>query len=269
MIMKGQSVIYQQQKVNYYLQGNASEKTIVFIHGNSLSSKTFTEQFNGIKNIRLLAIDLPGHGMSEKALSADKTYSILGYIDVLKQVLYELQITDFILAGHSLGGHIALEASEELSGLKGLVLFGSPPLGMPPEMDKAFLPNPAIPFLFQEQLSENEINLLCEALTDIENKEKIKNEMQIADGNTRSFLAASFAKGQFKNEIELIKYLRVPVAIIQGENDSLISKQYLNELTIPTLWKKEIQIIKNARHCPQMEQANEFNKMISDFYYSI
>ncbi|MDP1725320.1 MAG: alpha/beta hydrolase [Bacteroidota bacterium] len=267
--MKEQSVIYQQRRINYYLQGDVSKRTIVFIHGNSLSAKTFSEQFNGIKNIPLLALDLPGHGLSEKALSADKTYSILGYIEVLKHVISELQLTDFILVGHSLGGHIVLEASEELDGLKGLVLFGSPPLGMPPEMDKAFLPNPAIPFLFKEQLSENEINLLCEALTDIEHKEKIKNEIQIADGDTRSFLAASFAKGQFKNEIELIKNLSVPVAIIYGENDSLISKQYLSELTIPTLWKKEIHLIKNARHSPQMEQANEFNKLISDFYYSI
>lgn len=269
MIINRQSVIYQQRKVNYYLQGNATEKTVVFIHGNSLSSKTFSEQFNGIKNIPLLAIDLPGHGLSEKALNADNTYSILGYIDVLKHILTELQITDFILAGHSLGGHIVLEASEELNGLKGLLLSGSPPLGMPPEMDKAFLPNPAIPFLFQEQLSENELNLLCEAFTDVENKEKIKNEIQIADGNTRSYLAASFAKGQFKNEIEIIKNLNVPVAIIQGEKDSFISKQYLSELTIPTLWKNEIQMIKNARHCPQMEQANEFNRLITDFYNSI
>lgn len=267
--MKEQSLIYQQRKINYYVQGDVSKTTIVFIHGNSLSSKTFAEQFNAIKNIPLLAFDLPGHGLSEAASDPDKTYAIPGYIDDLKFVLSELKITDFILAGHSLGGHIALEASEELKGLKGLILFGTPALGMPPEMDKAFLPNATIPFLFQEQLSETEINLLSEALTDKESIEKLKNEIQITDGNARSFLASSFASGQFKNEIELVKNLSIPIAIMHGENDSFISKQYINGLTIPTLWKNQIQLIKAAKHCPQVEQASEFNALLTDFYDSI
>lgn len=267
--MKGYTFLYMNRKINCYLQGDVSEKTIVFIHGNSLSSKTFVEQFVGIKNIPLLAIDLPGHGLSEKASHPDKTYSIFGYIEVLKFVLAELRITNFILVGHSLGGHIALEASDELIGLKGLILFGTPPLGMPPEIDKSFLPNTAIPFLFQKQLTETEINLLSEAFTNIENKEILKNEIRSSDGNARSFLATSIPQGLFKNEIELIKNLSIPVAIIQGEHDSLINEQYINNLVIPTLWKNKIQLIKNASHCPQLEQKNQFNTVITDFYNSI
>lgn len=267
--MKEQTLIYQGRKINYYLQGDVSKKTIVFIHGNSLSSKTFSEQFNGIKDITLLAIDLPGHGMSEQPEDPEKTYSILGYIDVVKFVIAELKIRNYILVGHSLGGHIVLEASTELSGLKGLILFGTPPIGIPPEMDKAFLPNAAIAFLFQEQLTETEIELLSDALTDNSNKEKLKNEIRISNGKARSFLAASIPKGSFKNEIKIIENLNVPIAILHGEADSLISKKYIDELSIPTLWKKETQLIKNARHCPQVEQAGAFNTIISDFYNSI
>lgn len=267
--MKEQSIVYQKRKVNYYFQGDVSKKIIVFIHGNSLSSKTFAEQFNGIKNIPLLAIDLPGHGLSEIASYPGNTYSILGYIDVLKFVLQELKISDFIIAGHSLGGHIALEAASELAGLKGLVLFGTPPLGMPPEMDKAFLPNAAIPFLFQEQLNETEIDLLSAALTNNENKEKVKNYIRITDGNARSFLAASIPKGLFKNEIKIIENLILPIAILHGEKDSLINKKYIDKLTIPTLWKNEIQVIKNAKHSPQLEEHAIFNTLLTDFYSSI
>jgi len=267
--MKEQTIIYRDRKINYYLQGDISKKTIVFIHGNSLSSKSFAEQFNGLKNIPLLAIDLPGHGMSEAASEPESTYSILGYIEVVKFVIAELKIRNYILVGHSLGGHIALEASIELGGLKGLILFGTPPIGMPPEMDKAFLPNAAIAFLFQEQLNETEIELLANALTDNTNKEKLKNEIRISNGKARSFLAASIPKGSFKNEIELIANLNVPIAILHGEADSLISKKYIDELSIPTLWKNEIQYIKNASHCLQMEQVSTFNTIISDFYNSI
>lgn len=267
--MKEQSLIYQKRKVNYYFQGHVSKKIIVFIHGNSLSSKTFAEQFNGLKNIPLLAIDLPGHGLSEPPANPESTCSILGYVDVVKFVVTKLKITDYILAGHSLGGHIALEASTELCGLKGLLLFGTPPLGIPPEMDKAFLPNAAMAFLFQEQLSETEIELLSAALTDNTNKEKLKNEIRISDGKARSFLAASIPKGLFKNEIKIIENLNIPLAILHGGADSLISKQYIDGLTIPTLWKNEIQLIKNARHCPQVEQAGAFNTILTGFYNSI
>ncbi len=267
--MTGQTLIYKKRKINYHLQGDVSKKTIVFIHGNSLSSKTFAEQFNGIKNIPLLAIDLPGHGLSERPAEPEKTYSILGYIEVLKFVLAELKISDFILAGHSLGGHIALEASNELLGLKGLVIFGTPPLGMPPEMDKAFLPNAAMAFLFQDQITDIEINILSEALTNNENTEKLKSEIRITDGNARSFLAASIPQGLFKNEIQLTENLSIPIAILHGGGDALISKEYINGLTIPTLWKKKIQIINNAEHCPQIEQPSAFNTILTDFFNSI
>lgn len=267
--MKEQTLIYRNRKINYYFQGDVSKKTIVFIHGNSLSSKTFSEQFNGIKDITLLAIDLPGHGLSEPPAEPEKVYSILGYIDIVKFVIAELKISNYILAGHSLGGHIALEASNELNGLKGLILFGTPPLGIPPEMDKAFLPNAAMAFLFQEQLTEIEIELLSAALTDNINKEKLKNEIRISDGKARSFLAASIPKGLFKNEIKIIENLNIPIAILHGEADSLISKQYIDGLTIPTLWKNEIQLIKNTCHCPQVERPGAFNAIISSFYNSI
>lgn len=267
--MKGQTLVYQKRKITYYSQGDISKKAIVFLHGNSLSSKTFTKQFKEINNIPLLAIDMPGHGLSEKALQPDNVYSILGYIDVLKFVLNELNITNYILAGHSLGGHIALESSDELIGLKGLILFGTPPLGQHPNLDKAFLSNEAIPLLFQNQLSETEIDLLSEAITDNENKVKIQNEIRISDGDARSFLAASIPKGLLKNEIGLIANLNFPVAILHGASDTLINQQYFDELKIPTLWKNKIHIVENSKHCPQIENTTLFNSMIISFYNSI
>ena len=150
-----------------------------------------------------------------------------------------------------------------------LVLFGTPPLGMPPEMDKAFLPNAAMPFLFQQKLSDSEIILLAEAMTNNENIEKLKKEIKLTDGNARSFLATSVGKGLFKNEINLVENLSVPIAILHGKADSFINLQYINQLTIPTLWKNKIQLINNTCHCPQLENSAVFNGMITDFYNSI
>lgn len=265
MSMKSQKLKFRNRLINVYTKGVFNKRTLVFIHGNSLSAKTFSEQFKSIETVSLLAIDLPGHGLSEAPSVPNKIYNILGYIDIIKFVLAELNVNDFILIGHSLGGHIALEASGNLFGLKGLLIFGTPPLGMPPEFDKAFIPNAAMPLLFQEILSDKEMELLAANLTDEINKEEIIIEMRLADGNARSFLGASIPKGLFKNELEIVEKLNVPVAIIHGEYDALINLEYLNQLSAPTLWKNKIHLISSATHCPQIEQALAFNSILTEF----
>lgn len=264
--MTEQIITYQHRKLHCYLQGEFSKQAIVFIHGNSLSSQTFIEQFKRIKNIPLLAFDLPGHGLSEPAAVPDNVYSVPGFVEVLKVVISELGLNNYILVGHSLGGHIAIEASNELKGLKGLVLFGTPPIGIPPALDKAFLPHEATPLLFKEELTEAEADVLAESQTTIENKEVLKKAILLTDGKVRTCIAASVGKGLFKNETEIIKNTILPVAIFHGEQEQLISKEYIDNLTVPTLWQNKIQVIERAKHCPQMEQPAVFNKLLTDFY---
>ncbi len=47
-----------------------------------------------------------------------------------------------VLVGWSLGGHVVLEAAEQLPGVTGLVLFGAPPVSGPAGLRPADLPNP-------------------------------------------------------------------------------------------------------------------------------
>ena len=259
--MTEQIITYQHRKIRCYIQGALSQKIIIFIHGNSLSAQTFTEQFKGIKNIPLLAFDLPGHGLSKPAAVPDNVYSVPGFVEVLKAVIAELGLNNYII-----GGHIAIEAAEELKGAKGLVLFGTPPIGIPPALDKAFLPHEAAPLLFKETLTEAEVNILAESQTNALNKEMLKKAIQLTDGRVRSHIAASVGKGLFKNETEIMKNTTLPVAIFHGEQEQLISKEYIGGLTVPTLWKNKIHVITGAKHCPQLEQATVFNKLLTDFY---
>ncbi len=266
--MLQRSFIYNERKINCYFKGDVTKRTIVFIHGNSLSAQTFEEQFNTIENIPLVAIDLPGHGLSEPALHPEETYSVLGYVAAAKYVISELKLTDYILVGHSLGGHIAIEASDELKGIKGVVFFGTPPVGIPLQLDKAFLPNPAVSLLFQEVLTETETESLAE-LAGQNGKEKLKKLIRLSHNLVRPSIAASIANGVFKDEIEILKKSTFPVAIFHGENDTVINREYIDALEIPALWKKKIQLIDGAGHCPQMEQAVKFDSLLVEFYNSI
>lgn len=258
--------------INIYTKGDVKNKAFVFIHGNSLSALTFKKQFEFLPgNIPLVAFDLPGHGLSAKHDSFEDVYCIPGYIRGLQTVIRELELKDFILVGHSLGGHIAIEAAEQVTDLKALVIFGTPPIGMPPEMDKMFLPNPHMGSLFSNKINrEDALKLTAEFVHKHNDLVVELAEMVVAtDGNARENLGLSIGKGQFGNEKEILKKLDIPVAILHGENETFVNAAYLNELEVPNLWNKEVIIIKEAGHLIQSENHKEFNSVLSELYSQI
>ncbi len=74
------------------------------------------------------------------------------------------------------------------------------------------------------------------------------------------------------NELDIIKSLdkeNTILAVVVGENDMFVNKDYLSELKykkfLPTLWKNEIIQIKDAGHAAQLEQPQVFNQLLEDF----
>lgn len=251
--------------ISVYSSEVIDDKAVIFIHGNSLSALSFINQFD--LKFPLVALDLPGHGLSDRSEHPEASYCIPGYIKTLKMVINEMNIKEFVLVGHSLGGHVAIEAADELEGLKGLVFFGTPPIGIPPQMDKMFLPNPLMAFVFQGELKNEEIRSLSLEFAH-ENpavSSKLAEIITQADPSVRINLGASIAKGQFKNELEILQKLKVPVAVFHGEKDKLVNSNYFTNVRIERLWNGAVQIIRNTGHTPQLETPIEFNSLLSRF----
>lgn len=256
--------------ITVYTKGNIKNNALVFIHGNSLNASTFRKQFDAL-NIPMVAFDLPGHGLSARHNEYEEIYNLPGYISALKNVIEQLGIDQFILAGHSLGGHIAIEAAPELQGIKGLFIFGTPPIGIPPEMDKMFLPNPWMGHLFVKDINEQLALDLTKEF--VNNNKELAHEMKRmvidTDGNARLNLGASIGKGQFKNEKEILNQINIPVGILHGEKEKFVNTDYLNQLQIPKLWNNKIHFVSGSGHCPQMENPEYFNSILSDFYKTV
>ena len=147
-----------------YYTNNKDNNTILFLHGNSLSSATFKNQFEDeqLNRYNLLAIDFPGHGKSEWSEDKDKDYSLYGFRDVVVEVIKQLRIEDFIFAGHSLGGHVAIECLPFLPNCKGIMFWGTPPIKLPLDTSQLFLPNPDMGLFFKQDLSNEELSKLAE-----------------------------------------------------------------------------------------------------------
>ena len=85
----------------------------------------------------------------------------------------------------------------------------------------------------------------------------------------RKNLGADLMRGNFINELEMLTSLTFPVAILHGENDQLVNCEYFKTVSMPSLWRNKIQLIRSAGHCSQFENSAEFNSLLSDFLAQI
>ena len=132
-----------------------AELTVILNHGNSTSARFWEPIITALRfqPVNVLPWDLPGHGLSPQAPSPLEGYSLPAYAAILAKLIDHYQLTRFYLVGHSLGGHVILEAPELLRKSEGAMIVGTPPLGMPPQLQEAFLMSPQFQNFMQPDVS--------------------------------------------------------------------------------------------------------------------
>lgn len=248
--------------------GLDTEGTIVFLHGNSCSSAGWSyilEHDFGSK--RLIVLDLPGHGESSKAGDPELTYSIKGLVDTVSAFIKRLQLKNVLLVGHSLGGHIAIGVALQMQ-VAGLFIFGTPPLGTVEDIPLGYnFSNPASGLLFQGELNETEAYSLAQVLGRSDFASPLSKEILKTDVSFRSTFARSIRPELIHDERKILKEMTVPVAIVHGDHDPIVNLNYLQQVVIPTLWKKKI-FRMNAGHSPHLENPKAVALLLSEFVLS-
>lgn len=257
-------------------QNKLEGQPVLFIHGNSLSAETFTNQLNSslLNKFRLIAIDLPGHGYSPKPTEPERVYQVPFLLKIISEVISKLNLIKAVIVGNSFGGHLATEMLTLDPKIAGIFIFGTPALGKPPRMAEAFLPEPAAAYFFKpEALTEEEIEQLTQTIlaqpAAKEPSEIVRKALRVSDNNIRGAIGNIIASGNYHNEEEILKRATVPVALVQGQKEKFISLSYLQQLTVANLWQETVHIIPNAGHCPQLEQPEAFNKLLAEFIMEI
>ncbi|WP_318460380.1 alpha/beta fold hydrolase [Photobacterium leiognathi] len=84
-----------------------NKPVLLFLHGWQDNAATFSTLWQRLDaDFNLVAIDLPGHGLSQSR-SEDNYYHFFDYIDDLHQVILQLPVKSVCLVGHSLGAIIS------------------------------------------------------------------------------------------------------------------------------------------------------------------
>jgi pimeloyl-ACP methyl ester carboxylesterase len=183
-------------------------------------------------------------------------------------VLDALGIDEAHFVGWSLGGHVALEMAPDLRSPRGFVIFGTPPLSPRAAMSEAFLPNPAMRVTFQKRVDNTEASNYVAAFfrpgfADI--PPFFLDDVLRTDGRARSNLGASFITGAARDEGAVVRDLKVPLAVLHGDEEQLVNGRYFGSVAMPTLWREAVQMIPDAGHTPQWETPQVFDALIEAF----
>lgn len=94
--------------IHYTDRGAAEQPVVVLIHGLGCSLKYWECVLHAeeLRPYRILAIDLPGFGLSAKPDSY--TYTLASQAEIVHALLLSLNIPRVTLIGHSMGGSIAI-----------------------------------------------------------------------------------------------------------------------------------------------------------------
>jgi pimeloyl-ACP methyl ester carboxylesterase len=252
-----------------FLSSSGTGRPVVLVHGNSASARTWRPLIDGPfgQRFRCLAPDLPGHGDSAPA-SDQAEYSLPGYAHVLTGFASALGAPDAVFVGWSLGGHIVIEAAPALPKAAGFVIFGTPPVACATQVGEAFLPNPAMNVGFTAEVSEEDARTFASSFTAPGSPLALDDftaDILRTDGAARAGLMASIGAGRFADQVAIVTGLRQPLAIIQGEDEQLVSLPYLRQLAIPSLWRGSVQVIPGAGHATHQENTEEFAQVLTEF----
>jgi pimeloyl-ACP methyl ester carboxylesterase len=262
-----------------YTDTGKGAETILFIHGLGSYLPAWNKNIDELsKHYRTIAIDLPGYGKSStEGIKVGMSY----YAHAILELLDSLKIEQAVLAGHSMGGQVAvttaLQAPERV---KKLILAAPAGLETFTEQQKQLLKLTVTPESIQkttpEQIEANFSNNFYRMPEDA--RFMVTDRVKLATSDQfRAYskaVAGCVAAMVDEPVAGRLAELQFPTLIIFGEKDALIPNRFFN----PTLTTADIAsigghqiknskvvLLPDAGHFLQFEQATLFNNAIKEF----
>ncbi len=242
--------------LNYSVEGEGIP--LVLLHGFLESSSMWDFlPLNDLK-MKIIRIDLPGHGKSIQYSDTNPTINY--FASCIIEVLDELAVNEFHLIGHSMGGYVALTIAKEYpSRIITCGLLNSNFWGDSDEKksdrtrvvevvkkNKNIFINQSIPRLFHNHLNyQKEIAMLIFDAKMMTSEAIAFSSIAMRDRDDNSDLVNN------SNQVDIY--------VIQGDKDKTIP---INTMQERLLIKDVLYIISDSGHMSHIEQSNQVFKIV-------
>jgi pimeloyl-ACP methyl ester carboxylesterase len=264
-------------QVAYADEGKGAQ-TIIFIHGLGSYLPAWKKNIEGLKDrYRCIAIDLPGYGKSSKGKYEG---SMTFFAKVVSEFIDSLGLESVTLAGHSMGGQIALVAGMAYPGKVSKLILAAPAgfetfnKGQRQWFRDVITPT-GVKLTPVEQIKVNLAYNFYRVPKDAGFMITDRIAMRSAvDFDAYCYIIAQSVVGMVDEPVyEYLPQIKQPVLIIFGQNDNLIPNRYLNPGKTETVARDGAGRIPNAQlhllpktgHFVQYERAGEFNRLVQEF----
>lgn len=269
--------ILQDPQIAYIDQGSG-DQTIILVHG--LASNAGFWRYNIpelSKKYRVIAVDLPGYGKSQKG---NYTYSMSFYADQIKRLIDKLELKNVVYVGHSMGGQIGIKLAIKYPDLLHKLILASP-AGFEEfqrgEGDwlRSVMTMKFIKLTSEEgirrNLSNNFYNWNDKWEWMVEERVRMR---KAADFDEFTYTVVRCVNGMLDEPtFDKLSLIKTPTLVVYGKYDGLIPNPYLNPGKTSDVYESRIQQINNAKlveldnagHMIQIEKADEFNQAVINF----
>lgn len=239
----------------HYINSGAGETALIFIHGWTCNAEFWKRSYTAFRNIRVIAVDLPGHGASDKPQT---NYSIEYFARSIDAVMKDANVKKAVLIGHSMGTPVIRQFyrlyPEKVSALA-FVDGGLRPAASKAQMEQFFAP-------MKTNYKQNAPQFIDGMLTPVKD-ENLKKEIRTAMLSTPDYVAISAMEGMIDDKNWGTDKINVPVLAIHAKSPFWTNdyEQYVRSF-IPNL---DYQMWEDVSHFLMMEKPDEFNKALMAF----
>lgn len=264
-------------KIAFIDQGSG-EQTIILVHG--LASNAGFWRYNipeFAKKYRVIAVDLPGYGKSQKG---NYKYSMSFYADQIKRLIEELKLKNVVYVGHSMGGQIGIKLAIKYPELLSKLILASPAGFEEFQQGEGDWLRSVMTMKGVKSTTEEGIrrNLAMNFYGWEDNWEWMVEERvrmrKASDFDEFAYTVVRCVNGMLDEPtFDKLSLIKTPTLVIYGKYDGLIPNPYLNPGHTSDVFEKgakdidngKLVELDNAGHMIQIEKADEFNQAVLDF----
>jgi non-heme chloroperoxidase len=248
--------------------GNPSGRPVLFIHGFSQSRLTWRKQFQSplTDDLRLIALDLRGHGLSEQPHDAYGDSKL--WADDIQAVINTLGLDRPVLSGWSYGGviisdYVRVHGDAHLGGIHFIGALTTLGDALIPWLGKEFVTQ--VPGFFSNEVitSSKALQILVRLIT---HQELPPEEFYYTLGyNTivPPYVREGLLSRSLTND-DLLPTLKAPVLITHGELDDIVLVEAAKHHA-KLIDHAQLSLYDNVGHAPFWEDSDRFNRELYDF----